>query len=65
MGGLFCLGEGVRISRSWGTIHFLDFLVSLRTVMVPVGVSFSILIMYCNEHIMSLKVHQQWNLPPS
>ena len=35
------LGEGVEISRNWTTTYFL---VNLRTVMVPLGVSFSLLI---------------------
>ena len=34
---------------------FLTFVVSLGTIMVPVGVSFSLLTCY-NEHILSLKV---------
>ena len=35
------LGERVEISRNWATTHFL---VSLGTVLVPLGVSFSLLI---------------------
>ena len=35
------LGEGVETSRNWATAHFLVSYVSLRTVMVPVGVSFN------------------------
>ena len=32
-------GEGIGISRNWATAHFFTFMVSLGTVMVPVGVS--------------------------
>ena len=39
-------------------------MVGLGTVMVPVGVSFSMLVYY-NEHIMRLKVHRKSNLLPS
>ena len=35
--------KGVRISRNWPTSHFLVLMVGLRTVMVLVGVSFSLL----------------------
>ena len=35
--------EGVRISRNWPTSQFLFLMVGLRTVMVLVGVSFSLL----------------------
>ena len=44
----------MEISRNWATAHFLVFMVSLGTVMAPVGVSFSLLMCY-NEHILRLK----------
>ena len=50
------LGEGAEISRNWATTSFLTFMVGLGTVMVPVGVSFSML-MYYNERILRLKVY--------
>ena len=34
------------ISRNWATAHFLTFIVGLGTLMVPVGVSFSLLMCY-------------------
>ena len=34
------LGEGVVISRNWGTTHSLAFYAILGTVMAPVDVSF-------------------------
>ena len=43
---------------------FWLFMVSLRTVMALVGVSFSTL-MYYSEHKMGLKVHGKWNILPS
>ena len=44
MGGVFQLfQEGVGISRNWATAHFLILMVSLGTVIAPVGVSFSLL----------------------
>ena len=46
-------GEGVEISRNWGTTHVLVF-DGLEIVMVSVGVSFSLLMCY-NEHIVRLK----------
>ena len=42
------------ISRNWATAHFVTFMVGLGTVMVPVGVLFSM--MYYSEHILRLKV---------
>ena len=45
----------VRISRNWATAHFLNFMVCLGTVMMPMGVSFSLLMCY-NECILRLKV---------
>ena len=57
-------GEGAGISRNWATPHFRPIMVSLRTVMVPVGVSLSML-MYYSEHIMRLKVYWKSNLLPS
>ena len=36
----------MRISRNWATAYFLTFVVSLGTVMVPVGVSFGLLMCY-------------------
>ena len=56
--------------KGWGfpgigpTPTFRSLIVSLITVMVLVGVSFSML-MYYNEHIMKPKVHWESNLPPS
>ena len=50
------LGKEVRISKCWATAHFVTFLVVLGTVVVPVGVSFSILRCY-NDHILKLKVY--------
>ena len=38
-----------------GHCHFLTFMVDLGTVMVPVGVSFSLLMCY-SDHILRLKV---------
>ena len=56
MGGVFKLFWGrVGISRNWATAHCLTFRVSLGTVMVSVGVSFSLLMCY-NERILRLKV---------
>ena len=56
MGGVFQLiQEGAGISRNWATTHFLIPMVSLGTVMVPVGVSFSLLMCY-RERILRLKV---------
>ena len=49
------LGKGVGISRNWATAHFLIFMVSLGTVMAPVGVSFILLMCY-SERILRLKV---------
>ena len=36
-----CFGKWVDIPRSWATVHFLIFMVGLRTVAVPVGVLFN------------------------
>ena len=56
MGGVFQLfQEGTGISRNWATAHFLILMVSVGTVMGPVGVSFSLLMCY-SEHILRLKV---------
>ena len=56
MGRVFQLfWEGAGISRNWATTHFLIFMVSLGTVMVPVGMSFSLLMCY-SERILRLKV---------
>ena len=49
------LGKRMEISMNWATAHFLTFMVSLGTVMVPVGVSLSLPICY-NECILRLKV---------
>ena len=38
-------GEGVGISRNWVTAHFLTFMTSLGTVVVLMGVSFSLLVL--------------------
>ena len=57
-------GEGVEVSRNWATSHSLVFRVGPRTVMAPVGVSFSML-MYYNECIMKLTIYWKSNLPPS
>ena len=46
------------------TFHFWLFMVSLRTVMALVGVSFSTLIYY-NEHKMGFKVPWKSNILPS
>ena len=43
---------------------FWPFIVNLRTLMALEGVSFSML-MYYSMHIMRLKVHWKWNVPPS
>ena len=47
MGGVFQLfwGRGGNFG-DWATVHFLTFMVGLGTVMVLVGVSFSMLICY-------------------
>ena len=56
MGGVFQLfQDGVGISRNWATAHFLILLVGLETVIMPVGVSFSLLMCY-SERILRLKV---------
>ena len=56
MGGVFQLfQEGAGISRNGATIHLLILMVSLGTVMVPVGVSFRLLMCY-SECILGLKV---------
>ena len=49
------LGKRMEISRNWATAHFLTFMVSLGSVMVPVCVSLSLLICY-NKCILRLKV---------
>ena len=46
------LGEGEEISRNWITAHIWPFMVSLRTVLLPVGVSFSILIYYNEAEVL-------------
>ena len=43
-------GEGLEISRNWAATHFLVLMVDLRTVMTPLGVSFSLLMCY-SEHM--------------
>ena len=43
------------MSRNCVTTHFLMFMVGPGSVMVPVGVSFSLLVCY-NEHMLRLKV---------
>ena len=56
MGGVFQLFlEGAGISRNWATAHFLILMVGLKTVMAPVGVSFSLLMCY-DKRILRLKV---------
>ena len=50
--------------RNWATAHFCPFMVSLGTVMAPVGVSFS-MPMHYSEHTVKLKVNWKSNLPPS
>ena len=56
MEGVFQLfQEGAGISRNWATAHFLILMVGLGTVMVPVDVSFSLLMCY-SERILRLKV---------
>ena len=54
----------MEISRNWATAHFCPFMVSLGTVMAPVGVSFS-MPMHYSEHTVKLKVNWKSNLPPS
>ena len=49
---VFC---GREISRNWATATFWSFMVSLGTVMVPLGVPFSLLMCY-SEHILRIKV---------
>ena len=49
------LGKRMEISRNWATAHFLTFMVSLGTVMVPVDVSLSLLMCY-NECMLRFKV---------
>ena len=46
----------MEISRIEATVHFLTFMVSLETVMVPVGVSFSML-MCCSEGQVPVEVN--------
>ena len=48
------------ISQNWATVHFLTFMIGLGTVMVPMGVSFSLLMCY-NECILRLKVSVQFS----
>ena len=56
MGGVFQLfGEGAGISRNWATPHFLILMVGLGSVMVPVGVSLTLMMCY-SECILRLKV---------
>ena len=50
-------GEVVEISRSWATAHFLVFWWYLGTVMVPLGVLFSLLVCY-NECILRIRSSQ-------
>ena len=52
------------ISWNWATAHFLIFLVDLGTVMVPVGVSFSMMMCY-SKLILRLKVDWKSTDPPS
>lgn len=55
------------LRKQWGFLELgplLTFIVSLGNVMVPVGVSFSLLICY-NQHIMRLKVQWKWTHLPS
>ena len=49
------LGERVGISRNWATAHFWPFIVGLGTVMMLVGVSFS---MYYKERIIRLSLQE-------
>ena len=56
MGGVFKLfWEGAGISRNWVTAQFLILMVGLGTVMVSVGVSFSLLMCY-SKCVLRLKV---------
>ena len=48
-------GERAEISRNWATAHLLVFMVGLGIVMVPVGISFNLL-MYYSECLLRLKV---------
>ena len=62
--GLFQLfGGGAEIFRNWTTTHFLVF-DSLATVMVLLGVSFSLLMCY-NEGILKIKVYSKLTSLPS
>ena len=58
------LGEEFEISRNRPSPTSWSFTVGLRTVMMLLGVSFSVLIYY-NEHIMRLKAYWKSNLRPS
>lgn len=57
-------GKEAEISRTCATTHFWHFMVILRTSLVPVCVSFSML-MYYNEHVRRFKVCWKSNLPLS
>ena len=48
-------GKEEEVSRHWATAQFLTFLVCLGTIILPVSVSFSLLICY-SECILRLKV---------
>ena len=54
----------MEISGNWATAHSWPFMVSLGTVLVPVGVPFRMLMHY-HEHAVGLKVCWKSNLPPS
>ena len=58
------MGEGVRLSRSWATAHFLTFMVVLGTVVVPVGILLSLLMCY-SESILRLKTQWKSTCAPS
>ena len=48
------LWEGVGTSSNWANTQFFTSVVDLRTILVPVGMSFSLLMCY-NEHVLKLK----------
>ena len=57
-------GKGRKFPEIGPPLTFWAFMISLRTIMVPTGVSFSLL-MYYSEGIIRLKVCQKSNLQPS
>ena len=57
-------GEGVGISKSWATNHFLNFMVGLGIARTPVDISLSLMMCY-NESTLRLKVWWKLTCPPS